>query len=284
MQKSKTNYFSLILISLCFVLFVSGAYYLGHQSVKIPETPSIIPTDVSPVVTVDPLDGWKTYRNDQLGIEFRYPDSSATVEALPNCNGACTSDNPPVMYDLAVNDPTDCEHGGCTDYFQMTIFVDPNSPTFHYYQTLLPPKTKYIDSVLGGLIFKELVNLNGTKMVGGIGTEEQFYTSTSKYGYFIKTGSLTNPVVKAIISSLKFTENKAETSGNSQAVIAVRKLPEVINYFKTVPNAIVEFDHETEDKSAWVIHVYENKEDHIATFNWFDVNKSTKKITKEFDF
>lgn len=63
----------------------------------------------------------------------------------------------------------------------------------------------------------------------------------------------------------------------------VRSLDEVKKFVTTVPKGIVEFDHESEDKQLWVIHVYEIKNDHTATFNWYEVDKTSGAITKMFN-
>ncbi len=67
-----------------------------------------------------------------------------------------------------------------------------------------------------------------------------------------------------------------------KAVALVRQLPEVQKYLKKVPNAHIEMDHETDSQSAWVVHVFEIKNGHTATLNWFEVDKKTGKIQKEF--
>lgn len=90
-EKPKTNYFNLILISICFVLFIAGAYYLGRQSIKIVEVPADIPTTapvaVLPKTTVvptpavvDQISNWKTYTNIEYGYQINYPDTWAIKE------------------------------------------------------------------------------------------------------------------------------------------------------------------------------------------------------------
>ncbi len=66
------------------------------------------------------------------------------------------------------------------------------------------------------------------------------------------------------------------------AVARVRELAEVKSYLTRVINSRVVYDHESPD--VWVIHVYEIKDGHTATMNWFKVNKETGEITKEFNF
>lgn len=65
-----------------------------------------------------------------------------------------------------------------------------------------------------------------------------------------------------------------------QAVEIVKKLPEVQDYLKRVPNGRVEVDNELEGQ--YNVHVYEIKDGHTATFNWYQIDKTKGKAEKEF--
>lgn len=65
-----------------------------------------------------------------------------------------------------------------------------------------------------------------------------------------------------------------------QAVKTVKKLPEVKDYLDRVPNGRVEVDNELEGK--YNIHVYEIKDGHTATFNWYRVSIKSGEVKKEF--
>lgn len=93
------------------------------------------------------------------------------------------------------------------------------------------------------------------------------------------SNSVTSPTVA---NEAVTTNTPSNLLIEGEAVMLVRKLPEVISFLKDVPNGVVEVDSESEDKTAWTVHVYEVKDDHTATFNWFDVNKQTKEIGKMF--
>lgn len=208
MQPSDQKHLITGAVTLFFIVSISIAFYLGRQSMVVsvpvgtpaPDTIADIPAQVAtePMSTevetgLDTSD-WQTFHDDQLGIEFKYPADSTPVQALPSSG----------MYNIEVNDPSTCaNHGGCSDFFSLTVFVDPHSPSFISYQELLP-KTKYIDGTLGGLPVKKLVNADGSPMAGGLGVTKQKFYTTNKYGYFFNTGSLTDPTVKAIIDSFKF--------------------------------------------------------------------------------
>lgn len=67
---------------------------------------------------------------------------------------------------------------------------------------------------------------------------------------------------------------------HKQAIENVKNLPEVQEYLKNVPNGRVEVDNELEDK--YNVHVYEIKDGHTATFNWYRVSIKSGEIKKEF--
>lgn len=66
----------------------------------------------------------------------------------------------------------------------------------------------------------------------------------------------------------------------NQAVENVKKLPEVQQYLKDVPNALVEVDNEIEGE--YNVHVYEIKDGHTATFNWYRVSIKSGEVRSEF--
>ena len=64
------------------------------------------------------------------------------------------------------------------------------------------------------------------------------------------------------------------------AVENVKKLPEVQEYLKNVPNGMVEVDNEMEGE--YNVHVYEIKDGHTATFNWYRVSIKSGEVRSEF--
>ncbi|MBI2019042.1 hypothetical protein HYS95_00040 [Candidatus Daviesbacteria bacterium] len=61
----------------------------------------------------------------------------------------------------------------------------------------------------------------------------------------------------------------------------VKKLPEVQQYLKDVPNGKVEVDNELEGE--YNVHVYEVKDGHTATFNWYRVSIKSGEVRPEFE-
>lgn len=64
------------------------------------------------------------------------------------------------------------------------------------------------------------------------------------------------------------------------AVENVKKVPAVQEYLKNVPNGKVELDNELEGE--YNVHVYEVKNGHTATFNWYRVSIKSGEVRSEF--
>lgn len=83
-----------------------------------------------------------------------------------------------------------------------------------------------------------------------------------------------------MLKSLKFVSVDSAAVSEEEAVTRVKALPEVINHLKRVPNGLVLINGE--EDNAYMIQVYEFKNGHTATFNWYKVNKTTGKVEKQF--
>ncbi len=65
------------------------------------------------------------------------------------------------------------------------------------------------------------------------------------------------------------------------AVEKVKNLPEVQEYLKNVPNGKIEVDNELEGEHN--VHVYEVRNGHTATFNWYRVSIKSGEVKPEFE-
>lgn len=88
------------------------------------------------------------------------------------------------------------------------------------------------------------------------------------------------------IKSGEVRSEKGENTGSSkitteQARMVVQNLPEVQNYLKEVPNGKVEVDNEQEGE--YNVQVFEVKNGHTATFNWYTVDIKTGRPVAQFD-
>lgn len=66
----------------------------------------------------------------------------------------------------------------------------------------------------------------------------------------------------------------------TEAISKVKALPEVADYLKKVPNGQVAVGGEEE--SSYLVQVFEVKDGHTATFNWYQVAKKTGEVKREF--
>ncbi len=79
-----------------------------------------------------------------------------------------------------------------------------------------------------------------------------------------------------------FPEILSTKVSSSQAVENVKSRPEVQDYLKRVPNGRVEADNQSEGE--YKVHVYEIKDGHTATFNWYYVSIKSGEVRPEFEF
>lgn len=83
-----------------------------------------------------------------------------------------------------------------------------------------------------------------------------------------------------MLKSLKFSNAPTKSALKEKAIAKVKELPEVIDYLKRVPNGHVLVNGE--EDNSYLIQVYEVKNGHTATFNWYNVDKKTGTAEKEF--
>lgn len=74
--------------------------------------------------------------------------------------------------------------------------------------------------------------------------------------------------------------NRTRVFSKNEAIEKVKILSEVKDYLKKVPHAQISVNGEEDD--SYLIQVYEIKDRHTATFNWYKVNKTTGEVKKEF--
>lgn len=65
-----------------------------------------------------------------------------------------------------------------------------------------------------------------------------------------------------------------------EATAKVKTLPEVKAYLKRVPGGLVAVGGE--DDSSYLVQVYEFKDNHTTTFNWYYVDKGTGAVEPQF--
>lgn len=83
-----------------------------------------------------------------------------------------------------------------------------------------------------------------------------------------------------MFKSLRFTDLQEATVTEEMAVAKVKLLSEVVDYLERVPNGLVAVNGE--EDTAYMVQVYEIKDGHTATFNWYRVDKKSGDVEVEF--
>lgn len=83
-----------------------------------------------------------------------------------------------------------------------------------------------------------------------------------------------------MLKSLQLPDTTKGTITKEEAVTRIGSLPEVKEYLNRVPNGLVAVNGT--DDSSYMVQVYEVKDGHTATFNWYRINKQTGEVKKEF--
>ena len=145
------------------------------------------------------------------------------------------------------NDQATFSQSTITQYTFETIEDCSNLGCMTYYYTLID------DQVYGIALFAE-----------GTSAEKAAYENALLY----------------MLKSLKFTDYKPAAVTGEMAITTVKSLPEVVDYLSRVPNGLVEVNGD--DDTQYMVQVYEIKDGHTATFNWYQVDKATGEVKKEF--
>jgi len=83
-----------------------------------------------------------------------------------------------------------------------------------------------------------------------------------------------------MLKSVQFNNGQKTMISKKDAITKVKALPEVTDYLKRVPNGLVAVNGE--EDNTYLIQVYEFKNGLTATFNWYNVDKTTGDIEKQF--
>ncbi len=121
------------------------------------------------------------------------------------------------------------------------------------------------------------------------GCMQYFYTTIDNKVYGVALFAQGTTEEKAALDNTllymfqSLTFDKAYNEGVVSKEVAVQKikdLPEVIDYLKQVPTGLVLVNGE--DENNYMVQVYEFKNGHTATFNWYYVDKTSGEIEKQF--
>lgn len=221
------------------------------------------------------LTGYKVYDYPTYGFRIEYPQ---TWEIRKNTQVFENGD----AIAFRLSGPTQKENTELTDGVQVVV-----SQPFSIYADLTTWAKEYFGSQaefsqnsINGHSFEKVYNCSG------VGCMTYYYT--------LKNGQVFGVAVFAqgedkmayensivyILKSFKFTDAENGISSKENAVTKVKALTEVIDYLKRVPNGLVAVNGQ--EDNVYMVQVYEIKNGHTATFNWYNVNKTTGDVIKQF--
>lgn len=69
-----------------------------------------------------------------------------------------------------------------------------------------------------------------------------------------------------------------ESVDENKALKTIAEQEEVKNYLKEVPNGKIALDHFDKETNSYVFQIFEVKNGHTNTFNWYEVNKENGEL------
>lgn len=87
-------------------------------------------------------------------------------------------------------------------------------------------------------------------------------------------------IILLVYFGLTKLSNRTLILSENEVIEKVKSLSEVEDYLKKVPSAQILRNGET--INSYLIQVFEVKNGHTATFNWYEVDKTTGEVKKEF--
>ena len=88
------------------------------------------------------------------------------------------------------------------------------------------------------------------------------------------------PIIALLIFVAVSIGKDSGSLSKKDAIAKVRILPEVSDYLKRVPSGQISVNGE--EDNGYMVQVFEVKDGHTATFNWYTVDKTTGEIKNEF--
>lgn len=91
---------------------------------------------------------------------------------------------------------------------------------------------------------------------------------------------LVTAIVVMLLLILIHSQQQRQSITPKSAILSVQNILEVKSFLLLVPEAQVVVSGDEVD--AYLVQVFETRDGHTATFNWYRVNKSSGVVTKEF--
>lgn len=220
---------------------------------------------------------YQTYQNSTYGFSIEYPQNweiRNSTQVFENGDAIA----------FGIDGPTQKKNTELTDGAQVaiakpfTITTDLTAWLKSYFNT----EAKFSQMTLTKYPFEAVENCTN------LGCMTYYFTVINEkvYGVAIfaqgpdKDKMVYENATLYMLKSLKFDNVEKDIVSKEQATAKVKSLPEVVDYLKRVPNGIISVNGE--EDNAYLVQVYEFKNDHTATFNWYKVNKTTGEIEKQF--
>ena len=219
--------------------------------------------------------GYQVYQNPMFDFSIEYPKEwEIRKETQVFENGDAIA--------FRLSGPTQKENTELTDGAQVVVskpFII-NTDLAAWVKEYFSNQSEFSQNTINGRSFEKIYNCSG------VGCMTYYYTlkNSQVFGVAVfaegEDKMVYENAIVYMLKSLKFTDAENGSISKDEAVTKVKAQPEVADYLKRVPNGLVLVNGE--EDNAYMIQVYEFKNDHTATFNWYNVNKTTGAVEKEF--
>lgn len=229
---------------------------------------------------------WRIYNNVRYGYEIRLP-SNWTSEAVEGAAEVFWSpDDKAYVAVQFISDPRLLEEDGeekMIKEIRESFRKDPDYKLFSFrsrFEEEMPEPATASGYLARGVLSFEEKEFVFQEYAVQIGNEEILA---------VIRGAIREEVVKKYENTVEEIMGSFNPiAGRRGAIALVKKQKEVIEFERQLARLEKKANYGVEDDGDdWLVRVYEiveqDGEGHTATFNWYRVNKETKKITKEFE-
>lgn len=221
------------------------------------------------------LTAYQTYKDTIYGFQIAYPQAwEIRKETQVFENGDAVA--------FGIQGPTQKEQTELTDGARIavskpfSIITNLTSWVKEYYGN----QAEFSQNTINSILFEKVSNCSS------VGCLTYYYTLNNGRVYGLaafaqgKDKTMYENSIVYMLKSFKFTGAKNVNISKEQAISKIKLLPEVMDYLSRIPNGLVTLNGEEEN--VYLIQVYEIKDGHTATFNWYNVNKYTGAVEKQF--
>lgn len=217
----------------------------------------------------DPTANWKTYTDSKYGYSLKYPPQWE-INPPPLGNGILIGLNEPNEDQIAVN----------VSPIKDAIMAESCKQTQQVFLNNVPASRCELTQKIGaerGVVYNPPIT-SKTVYIEALHNDRYYNLSLT----FNQTSDKFK-TFDQILSTFKFLNTKITMQ---KAIELVRNQKDVQNWLLlfTGPDhgrPVLAFDHM--DANKYVIHVYEDLPDHVATLNWFEVDSETGAVTRTFN-